>query len=156
VPEPELASAERLAFAFASTTVPPVALASNDPVDALLMASICASSNTFWTINGEAWPAGDHSRIPPPLARLALGRSYVFALTNTSRLLHPIHIHGYTFKVLRSDQRSIPVHHADTLIVQPGETVEVAFVADNPGRWMFHCHVIEHQETGMMGYLDVA
>jgi FtsP/CotA-like multicopper oxidase with cupredoxin domain len=33
--------------------------------------------------------------------------------------------------------------------------VDVAFVADNPGRWMFHCHVIEHQETGMMGYIEV-
>jgi len=36
------------------------------------------------------------------------------------------------------------------------DTAEVAFVADNPGDWMFHCHVIEHQETGMMGYFRVA
>ena len=156
VPEPDLASAERLAFVFAATTAPPVAVASADPVDALLMSSICSSANIFWTINGQAWRMGDHSTTPPPLPRLVLGRSYVFALTNTSQLLHPVHIHGYTFKVLKSDQRRLPVHHADTLIVQPGETVDVAFVADNPGRWMLHCHVIEHQETGMMGYLDVA
>jgi FtsP/CotA-like multicopper oxidase with cupredoxin domain len=37
----------------------------------------------------------------------------------------------------------------------PDETAKVAFVADNPGNWMFHCHVVEHQENGMMGYLRV-
>ena len=55
-----------------------------------------------------------------------------------------------------SDLRDLPVHHADTVLLLPGETVEVAFVADNPGKWMFHCHVIEHQEAGMMSYLEVA
>ena len=57
--------------------------------------------------------------------------------------------------MLRADRRSQPVHYADTVLVTPEETVEIAFVADNPGRWMMHCHVIEHQETGMMGYLQV-
>jgi FtsP/CotA-like multicopper oxidase with cupredoxin domain len=38
----------------------------------------------------------------------------------------------------------------------PEEKVEVAFVADNPGDWMLHCHIIEHQETGMMTYFRVA
>ena len=36
------------------------------------------------------------------------------------------------------------------------ERLKVAFVADNPGAWMLHCHIIEHQETGMMGYVEVA
>jgi FtsP/CotA-like multicopper oxidase with cupredoxin domain len=48
------------------------------------------------------------------------------------------------------------VHHADTLLLLPGELAEVAFVADNPGDWMFHCHIIEHQESGMMGFVRVA
>ena len=101
-------------------------------------------------------PAGIIRVIPPPLAVLERGRSYVFELKNGSPLLHPIHIHGHTFKVLKSDRRSLPVYHADTVVLTPEETIEVAFVADNPGRWMFHCHVIEHQETGMMGYVEVA
>ena len=154
VREPDIDAAERLAFVFAAgsaASVVPVA----DPLDALLLGSICASSNTFWTINGTAWPGSDHSRIPPPLARLGLGRSYVFSLKNASKLLHPIHVHGHSFKVLGSDKRALPAHHADTVVLLPDETLDVAFVADNPGRWMFHCHVIEHQETGMMGYLEV-
>ena len=37
----------------------------------------------------------------------------------------------------------------------PREEVEVAFVADNPGHWMFHCHILEHQEGGMMSVVEV-
>jgi FtsP/CotA-like multicopper oxidase with cupredoxin domain len=155
IPEPDLTAAEQLDFSFAragdATTV-----AADDPLIAALLGSLCLSSDDFWTINGRNWPGRDHSVIPPPLAILQAGRTYAFKLKNDSQLMHPIHIHGHSFKVLRSNQRSLPVHHADTVLLLPGETVEVAFVADNPGRWMFHCHVIEHQETGMMGYVEVA
>jgi FtsP/CotA-like multicopper oxidase with cupredoxin domain len=37
----------------------------------------------------------------------------------------------------------------------PEERVEIAFVADNPGDWMFHCHILEHQAAGMMGIIRV-
>jgi FtsP/CotA-like multicopper oxidase with cupredoxin domain len=47
-------------------------------------------------------------------------------------------------------------HFADTVLVSPNERTKVAFVTDNPGDWMLHCHIIEHQETGMMGYVRVA
>jgi FtsP/CotA-like multicopper oxidase with cupredoxin domain len=156
IPEPRIDHAERLRFDFGRPGTYATAVVADDPLGALLIGSLCLSSSQFWTINGKAWPGRDHSRIPPPLARLERGRSYVFLLKNTSKLIHPIHIHGHSFKVLRSDQRPLPVHHADTVLQMPDETIEVAFVADNPGRWMFHCPVIEHQETGMMGYLEVA
>jgi FtsP/CotA-like multicopper oxidase with cupredoxin domain len=45
---------------------------------------------------------------------------------------------------------------ADTVLVPPRENVEIAFVADNPGDWMLHCHVIDHQTAGMMTVLRVA
>jgi FtsP/CotA-like multicopper oxidase with cupredoxin domain len=44
----------------------------------------------------------------------------------------------------------------DTVLVGPREQVEIAFVADNPGDWMFHCHVLEHQAGGMMSVIRVA
>ena len=130
-------------------------VAIDDPLAGPSLGSICVSSNDFWAINDTPWPGRDHAKIPPPLARLERGKSYVCSLKNASKLAHPIHLHGHTFKVLRSDQRTLPVHHADTVLLLPEETIEVAFVADNPGRWMLHCHVIEHQETGMMGYVEV-
>ena len=94
--------------------------------------------------------------MPPPLAILERGRSYVFELRNLTPHQHPIHLHGYSFKVLRSNKRDLPVHHADTVVLQARERMEVAFMADNPGDWMLHCHIIEHQESGMMGYIRVA
>ena len=155
IPEPDIAGAARLAFTFAEAGGDATAFAPDDPTSSLALGPLCLAADNFWTINGRAWPGRDHSRIPPPLAQLELGRSYVLKLKNSSPLMHPIHIHGHTFKVLQSDQRALPVHHADTMLLLPDETVEVAFVADNPGLWMFHCHIIEHQETGMMGYLKV-
>lgn len=43
----------------------------------------------------------------------------------------------------------------DTVLLQPGERVEIAFRADNPGDWMMHCHILEHQAGGMMGLFRV-
>ena len=156
IPEPVIAGAETLAFVFGDADGNGVSATVDGPPDALAIGTLCLSSYDFWTINGTAWPGRDHARIPPPLAELQLGRSYIFRLTNGTDLIHPIHFHGHTFKVLGSDRRSLPMHHADTVLLTPKETVEVAFVADNPGDWMLHCHIIEHQEAGMMGYLRVA
>ena len=154
IASPDLDNAEKMPFTFSAT-------ATNDALaeataEGLLIDSLCASSGTFWAINKRVWPAGDHSRIPAPLATLARGKSYRFELQNLTPHQHPIHIHGYSFLVLKSNRRDLPVHHADTVLLQPKERIEVAFVADNPGDWMLHCHIVEHQETGMMGYIRVA
>lgn len=44
----------------------------------------------------------------------------------------------------------------DTLLVEPNETTDIDFVADNPGNWMLHCHVTDHQESGMMAVIRVS
>jgi FtsP/CotA-like multicopper oxidase with cupredoxin domain len=44
----------------------------------------------------------------------------------------------------------------DAVLVDREDTVEVAFVADNPGRWMLHCHILEHQAGGMATWFDAA
>ena len=155
IPEPDLSTAERLRFVFAVAGSDAPVLSVEDSPDGFFVGSLCLSVENYWTINDTAWPGGDRAVLPPPLAVLRRGRSYIFSLKNADQLIHPIHIHGHTFKVLRSDRRTLPVHHADTVLLLPDETIEVAFVADNPGRWMFHCHVIEHQKTGMMGYVEV-
>jgi FtsP/CotA-like multicopper oxidase with cupredoxin domain len=155
IAEADLKSAQRLSFTFNASDTGRLVTAPFDAAAAVL-GDICTSSRTFWTINDRAWPESGHARLPPPLARLERGRSYVFELINASEFSHPIHIHGHTFKLLRSSVLRRPVHHSDTVLLLPKERAEVAFVADNPGDWMFHCHVIEHQETGMMGYLQVA
>jgi len=59
--------------------------------------------------------------------------------------------------VLSTDGRpAARTHFTDTVLLDPDGRAEIAFVADNPGDWMFHCHVIEHLETGMMAVVRVA
>lgn len=113
------------------------------------------TNHKFWTINRRAWEGMSTGNIPAPLATLELGKTYIFRLKNITPHSHPIHIHGNTWTVLRSNQKKIVPYHTDTVLLQKNEMVEAAFVADNPGRWMYHCHVIEHMKTGLMGYITV-
>ena len=84
-----------------------------------------------------------------------MGKSYILRLRNESPNLHPIHLHGLVFKPIRSNLRHLPANYTDTLLLLKDEVVEVALLADNPGDWAFHCHVIEHQKTGLSGYIKV-
>jgi hypothetical protein len=149
---PDLANAERVSFAFTATAT--AASIAEAEAGGAFLGSLCTSNAAFWAINKQVWPA-EEGALPPPLAVLQRGRSYILALENLTPHKHPIHLHGYSFKVLSSNRRDLPVHHADTVLLQPRERVEVALVADNPGDWMFHCHIIEHQESGMMGFVRV-
>ena len=154
VPVPDLSTATRLAFRFSAAEGTAEALAAAGSLG-IPLDSLCLSSRAFWTINGKPWPTADHNRMPPPLATLERGKTYLFELQNDSLFAHPVHIHGYFFTVLNSSKRTFPSHHADTYLLEPGETAYAAIVADNPGKWMLHCHIIEHQENGMMAYLQV-
>ena len=117
---------------------------------------VCGSMGyTFWSINRTPW-AGDAATGVGPLAQLELGKSYIFRLRNESPHAHPIHLHGLSFLPLRSNKRRLKRNWTDTTLLIRGETVDVALVADNPGDWAFHCHVIEHQKTGLAGYLRVS
>jgi FtsP/CotA-like multicopper oxidase with cupredoxin domain len=110
-------------------------------------------SGQIWFMNGVA--AVGH-RIDPMLT-LARGRSCVLTLINETAWWHPMHLHGHAFRVV--SRNGAPTRHRewqDTVLMAPREKVEIAFVADNPGDWMFHCHILEHQESGMMGVIRVA
>ena len=110
-------------------------------------------SGKIWFINGVA--AEGH--VMDPMLMLERGRSYVLAMTNATAWHHPIHLHGHSFRVV--SRNGIPTKHRewqDTVLMSPKERVEIAFVADNPGDWMFHCHILEHQASGMMGVVRVA
>ena len=132
----------------------PIVLPDGKTID--LADSLCLATDTFWTLDGKAWPGRSHGSLPPPLFSFARGQNAILDLENTTSRAHPIHIHGHTMTVLATSLLQRPVHRADTVLVLPNERVTVAFVADNPGNWMIHCHVIEHQETGMMGWFRVS
>ncbi len=109
-----------------------------------------------WTINDRVHPPMTGHHTDQPLAQLERGRSYRFDLENRSDWEHPIHLHGHSFLVLGADgQPARNASFTDTVLLDAGQRRSIAFVADNPGDWMFHCHILEHQEAGMMGFVRV-
>ncbi|AYV21358.1 MULTISPECIES: multicopper oxidase family protein [Vibrio] len=110
----------------------------------------------FWLMNKRAWEGMSEDKIPDPIAELELGRTYIFDLRNVTQYHHPIHLHGHTFTVLELDDKEVEPFHTDTVLLGKNGRAKVAFVADNPGSWMYHCHVIEHMKTGLMGYVKVS
>jgi FtsP/CotA-like multicopper oxidase with cupredoxin domain len=155
VPAADLKTAERLTLAFSATATGD-AVASAGETTGLPIGTLCLSKRSFWAINKQTWASADHSTLGPPLAKLQSGKSYIFELQNLTPHAHPIHIHGHTFEVLSSNLRKLPPFRADTVLLLPNERIEVALVAGTPGKWMLHCHILEHQETGMMGYVEVS
>jgi FtsP/CotA-like multicopper oxidase with cupredoxin domain len=109
----------------------------------------------FWTVNGKAVGENDHQH--EPILKLSRGRSYVFELVNDTAWHHPIHLHGHVFRVLSRDGKpNERGESGDTVLLDPRTRAEIAFVADNPGNWMLHCHVLEHQASGMMAAVRVS
>ena len=107
----------------------------------------------IWFINGKA--AEGH--VLDPMLILARDEPHVMEMTNATAWHHPIHLHGHSFRVV--SRNGEPTRHRewqDTVLMAPREKVEIALVADNPGDWMFHCHILEHQAAGMMGVIRVA
>jgi len=88
-----------------------------------------------WTIDGQAYPDADSLQIRP-------GEHVRIRMTNQSPVVHPMHLHGHFFQVGNAIK--------DTVIV-PGHRgqVTIDFHADNPGRWLFHCHNLYHLDAGM-------
>lgn len=110
--------------------------------------------------NGKAWTVNGIAAVGPimePFLTLARGRSHILELDNRTAWPHPIHLHGHSFRVIgRNGKPTQRREWLDTVLMAPRERVEIAFVADNPGDWMFHCHIAEHMEGGMMGVIRVS
>ena len=139
IPVPDLKEAQILPFVFHNMAVK----------------STNGGTEPIWGINEKAW-GSESGEYPKPIAKLTVGKSYVFRLKNISKFSHPIHMHGHTWWVVRSNKKNtITGYHTDTVLIRPRETIDVAFVADNIGGWMYHCHIVDHMLTGMMSWVQV-
>src|SRR5664279_4105190 len=99
-----------------------------------------------WTINGRTY---DNTHA----LTAHLGRTTRLKIQNMSMMSHPIHVHGHTFQIGPAGGTG---PRKDTVLVAPMRTVEVDLLADNPGKWMVHCHNAYHAEAGMMTRLEYA
>ena len=100
-----------------------------------------------WAFNGVAEPPAD------PLLQVRVGQTARISMKNDTRWPHAMHLHGHHFHQLDGDAQVGPLR--DTLLVDPGEKADIAFVADNPGAWLLHCHMLEHSAAGMSTWIDV-
>ena len=100
----------------------------------------------LWTLNGKS---GMHDTILNARA----GERIELGIMNMTSMAHPMHLHGHHFQIVGLKGRRIPGALRDTVLVPPMETVVIAFDADNPGTWAFHCHHLYHMNSGMMGAL---
>ncbi|HEX2582003.1 MAG TPA: multicopper oxidase family protein [Dongiaceae bacterium] len=115
-------------------------------------AETAPSGATFWTINGVA--ARDHH--VAPMFAIARGRTVILEVKNGTLWNHPVHLHGFPFQVMtRNGKPTAYREWRDTELLRSNDMVELAFTADRPGDWMFHCHILDHQETGMMTVIRV-
>ncbi len=105
----------------------------------------------WWTINGGIFP-------DVPMYMVEEGDVVVFEIANSSGDTHPMHLHGHHAVVLSRDGQAATGSPwwVDSLEVGVGETYEIAFLADNPGLWMDHCHNLPHATEGLVSHLMYA
>ncbi len=90
-------------------------------------------------------------------APVTVGELQVWDVINDSMMDHPFHLHGFFFQVLSvNDQPPAFLSWEDTVNVPPRSRVRIAWMPDDrPGEWMYHCHILEHHEAGMMAHFEV-
>ena len=111
-------------------------------VDRTLVLELTGGMEKYdWAINGKRMDMEQPMR---DALGIAEGERIALEFKNSTTMWHPMHLHGHTYQHPGGGPRK------DTSIVLPGKTLRVEFDADNPGRWLAHCHNVYHGEAGMM------
>jgi len=106
-----------------------------------------AAQGYVWALNGRA------DRPEEPLLVAEPGETVHVAMANDTAWPHAMHLHGHHFREVRADGSFGPLR--DTLLVPPRAVSQIAFVADNLGDWLFHCHMVDHAASGMTTWIRV-
>lgn len=106
---------------------------------------------------GQAWAFnGVAGRTEDPLFRARQGQTVILTMINDTAWPHAMHFHGHHVRVIEKNGAAVEnAPWRDTELMERGETVKVAFPADNLGKWMLHCHMLEHQAAGMATWFEV-
>lgn len=100
-----------------------------------------------WALNGTA------GLTDVPLFSSVVGEHHRIQFINRTAFAHGMHLHGHHFREVLDDATLGPWR--DTILVGRNETRNIALVADNPGRWLLHCHMLGHQMAGMKTWFEV-
>lgn len=105
----------------------------------------------MWAFNGVANLTDD------PMFKVEPGETVLIETVNQTRWVHAMHVHGHHFRVVSRSGAEADDGQPwrDTFLIGAQQTTEIAFVADNPGRWLYHCHMLEHAAAGMNAWFQV-
>lgn len=104
----------------------------------------------------QVWAFNQTADLPQqPLFRVKRGTSVRIAMENQTGWSHAMHAHGHHFRVLNSRDELDAKAWRDTVMIDRNQNLEIAFVADNPGRWLLHCHMLLHAVSGMRTWFEV-
>jgi FtsP/CotA-like multicopper oxidase with cupredoxin domain len=128
-----------------------IALENAKRVDLAVAAAEGRAAGVFWTINGTA------SRTPSvtPAFRVRRGTPVVIGFVNRSRVVQAMRIHGHVMRLLHDLDDGWEPYWRDSVLIEPGKTHHVAFLADNPGKWLIHSAILEHSMTGASTWFEV-
>ena len=107
-----------------------------------------AQLGRFWALNGYA------ERPEVPFLDTKLGKTHRIEFANETAFAHAMHLHGHHFRLILPDGTLGPWR--DTVLVERGQTRQLVLVADNPGNWLLHCHILGHAESGMVSWFRVS
>ncbi|MBX2824846.1 MAG: multicopper oxidase family protein [Gammaproteobacteria bacterium] len=151
LPEPDLANAEEHVVTIAGGAMGGLRRAKLDG-EWMGLREI-ARQGYVWAVNEVVGNKLDM----PPLIDTPRGRTIKLTLRNETAFPHPMHLHGHHMKLLTIDGQPLSdPRWVDSPLLMPDQTMELAFVADNPGRWLFHCHALEHHAAGLGALVNVS
>jgi FtsP/CotA-like multicopper oxidase with cupredoxin domain len=130
--------------------IEPLSLAGATAVNLELSITQQANGTFEYRINGEPFLAGK----PIPAK---IGETQIWTITNTTVWSHPFHLHGFFFQILDKDGAPArPLVWKDTINVPYKQTMRFVVKFDErEGSWMFHCHILDHAEGGLMGMVEL-
>ena len=110
-----------------------------------------ADDAQIWKLAGGAGAVGAR-----PLLSVKRGRPVSLGFVNKTPILQTMHVHGHVMRLLHLLDDGWEPYWRDTATILPGKTVRVAFVADNPGKWLIESAILDHAATGAAAWFDVA
>lgn len=100
-----------------------------------------------WSVNGVA------GMTEKPLIKIKKDELVRLRIVNNTAWPHGMHVHGHHFRQIHEDGKQGPLR--DTILVDRRKSMDIAFVADNPGDWLVHCHMLEHAASGLKTWIQV-
>ena len=120
-------------------------------VELAIEPNLHGDSNHLWKLNGVSafgLPA-------KPLFSVKAGTPVLLGLANKSTMMQAVHIHGHNIRLLHDLDDGWEPYWRDNLLIEPGKTHHIAFIADNPGKWLIESLVLDYGRTGLATWFEV-